>query len=249
MTGTTLNGPRNSALVNYTYNTGAEPPTAGQIRTDFGFPWGSTTKLWVRFVSVDDQDVYWGIMIMSIGSAILLQDKDDHTKYARFITTGAPIDKGLYAEIPVAWVANGSSIISGQQVLLQATAIATASVARRQVTVVLDGGGAAIATGVQTFLSLPVSGTWKKWRLVSIDPAVTAGSIVVDIWRDTYANYPPTVADTITASAKPTLTAATKAESATLTGWTTAFSAGDVLGFSVDSATTVTKVSLVLEFE
>ena len=248
MTGTTVNGPRNSALVNYTYNTGAEPPNAGQIRMDFGFPWTATTKLWVRFVSVDDQDVYWGIMILSIGSAILVQDKDVHTSYARFVTTGAPIDKGLYAEIPVAWVANGSSIISGQQVLLQATAV-SAVVQRRQVLVVIDGGGAVIATGVQTFVSLPVGGTWKKWRIVSIDSAATAGSIVIDVWRDTFANYPPTVADTITASAKPTLSAASKAESSTLTGWTTAFAAGDVLGFKVDSATTVTKVQLVLEFE
>jgi len=248
ITGTTINGPRNSALVNYSYNTGAEPPNAGQIRTDFGFPWGSTTKLWVRFVSVDDEDVYWGIMILSIGSAILLQDKDDHTKYARFVTTGAPIDKGLYAEIPVAWVANGSSIISGQQVLLQATAV-SAVVQRRQVLVVLDGGGSVIAAGTRTYVSLPVGGTWKKWRIVSVDNAATAGSIVIDVWRDTYANYPPTVADTITASAKPTMSAASKAESATLTGWTTAFAAGDVLGFNVDSATTVTKVELVLEFE
>lgn len=120
---------------------------------------------------------------------------------------------------------------------------------RRQVTLIIDGAGSAISTGVKGYLSLPLAGTWKKWRVLSIDAAATAGSIVIDVWKDTYANYPPTVADTITAAAKPTLSAANKNEDTTLTGWTTAFSAGDILGFNVDSAATVTKVALVLEFE
>jgi len=123
MTGTVLNGPRNSVLINYTYNTGPEPPNAGQLRTDLGFPFTATTKLWIRFVSVDDQDVYWGLMVISLGSTILVQDKDDHASYARFRTTGPPIDKTTYAEIPVAWVANGSSIITAQQVLVQVSAV------------------------------------------------------------------------------------------------------------------------------
>jgi hypothetical protein len=90
-----------------------------------------------------------------------------------------------------------------------------------------------------------VAGTWKKWRLL----ADVSGSIVIDVRRDTYANYPPTGADSIAASAKPTLSAAVTNEDATLTGWTTAFSAGDVVGFNVDSASTVTQVTLTVEFE
>lgn len=122
---------------------------------------------------------------------------------------------------------------------------------RRQVTVIIDGAGSVIATGLKGFLSIPVAGTIKKWRILSIDSTgpATSGSIVIDIWKDTYANYPPTVADTITAAAKPTLSAANKAESSTLTGWTITISAGDVLGFNVDSVSTVTKIALVLEFD
>lgn len=120
---------------------------------------------------------------------------------------------------------------------------------RRQITLIIDGGGVAITTGVKGFLSLPLAGTWKKWRVLSIDAAATAGSIVIDVWKDTYANYPPTVADTITAAAKPTLSAVNKNEDTTLTGWTTTFNAGDILGFNVDSVATVTKIALILEFE
>jgi hypothetical protein len=124
------------------------------------------------------------------------------------------------------------------------------TVIRRQITLVIDGGGAVITTGFKAFISIPVAGTWKKWRILSADAgSPTSGSIVIDVWKDTYANFPPTVADTITASAKPTLTTATSAESSTLTGWTTSFSAGDVLGFNVDSVTSVKKVILTLEYE
>jgi hypothetical protein len=111
---------------------------------------------------------------------------------------------------------------------------------------VIDGGGSAITTGVKGFLSVPFACTITGWTLLSTDGSATSGSIVIDVWKDVYASYPPTVADTITASAKPTLSSANKNTSTTLTGWTTAIAAGDVLGFNVDSATTVTKVALSL---
>jgi hypothetical protein len=110
------------------------------------------------------------------------------------------------------------------------------------VTVVIDGGGSAITTGVKGDVSVPFAGTILGVRLLGDQ----TGSIVVDIWKDTYANYPPTAADSIAASAKPTLSSATKSEDTGLTGWTTSISAADILRFNVDSASTVTRVTLVL---
>jgi len=74
-----------------------------------------------------------------------------------------------------------------------------------------------------------------------------SGSIVVDIWKDTYANFPPTDADTITASAPPTISSAQKSQDAILTGWTKAISAGNILAFNVDSCTTITRVTISLK--
>lgn len=111
---------------------------------------------------------------------------------------------------------------------------------------IIDGGGSAITTGVKGYVEVPFAGTITAVTLLSTDAAVTSGSIVVDIWKDTYTNYPPVVGDSITASAKPTLSSATKSRDTTLTGWTTAIAAGDVLGFSVTSVTTLTKVALSL---
>ena len=108
---------------------------------------------------------------------------------------------------------------------------------------VIDGGGLAITTGVKGDITIPFGCTINDWTLL----ADASGSIVIDVWKDSYANYPPTVADTITAAAKPTLSAATKNTSSTLTGWTTSMSAGDTLRFNVDSAATVTRVTLALK--
>lgn len=108
---------------------------------------------------------------------------------------------------------------------------------------IIDGGGVAITTGIKGDLALDFAATINQVTLL----ADQSGSIVVDIWKDTYANYPPTNADSICASAKPTLSAATKSKDSTLTGWTTSVAAGDTLRFNVDSITTCTRVLVLLK--
>lgn len=119
----------------------------------------------------------------------------------------------------------------------------------RSLGITIDGGGSVITTGVKGFVSCPFSGTITKARVLSTDASVTSGSIVVDVWKDTYANYPPTNADSITASAPPTISSAVKSEDATLTGWTTSVTSGDVFGFNVDSVTSLTRVVVELTIQ
>jgi hypothetical protein len=109
-------------------------------------------------------------------------------------------------------------------------------------TYVIDGGGSTITTGLKGFLEVPFACTITRATLL----ADQSGSIVVDVWKDTYANFPPTNADSIAASAKPTITTAVKSQDATLTGWTTAIGAGDVLAFNVDSVTSIQRATLSL---
>lgn len=110
------------------------------------------------------------------------------------------------------------------------------------VSFIIDNGGVPITTGIKGYIEIPFSGTFEGWTIV----ADLSGSIVVDVWKDTYVNFPPTVADSITGSEKPTLASAQKNQDLSLTTWTTSFSAGDILAFNVDSATTVTKVTVSL---
>jgi hypothetical protein len=109
-------------------------------------------------------------------------------------------------------------------------------------TFVIDGGGSTITTGVKGFLEIPFACTITRATAL----ADQSGSIVVDVWKDTYANYPPTDADSITASAPPTISSAAKSQDATLSGWTTSVAAGDVLAFNVDSATSIQRVTISL---
>jgi hypothetical protein len=108
---------------------------------------------------------------------------------------------------------------------------------------VIDGGGAAITPGHKGYLEIPFDCEIDRWTLM----ADIVGSIVIDIWKDEYFNFPPLVADSITASAKPTLADEQDAQDDALTGWTTAIDAGDILAFNVDTASAVTRVTLSLK--
>lgn len=109
---------------------------------------------------------------------------------------------------------------------------------------IIDGGGTTITTGLKGDLGpIDFACTINQVTLL----ADQSGSIVIDIWKDTYANYPPVVGDSITASAKPTISTATKSQDATLTGWTTSIAAGDILRFNVDSVSSIQRVTLMLK--
>lgn len=112
---------------------------------------------------------------------------------------------------------------------------------------VFDGGGSVLTTSSSGKMDFyfPVACEITEVTVL----ADQSGSIVFDLWVDTYANYPPTVADTITASAKPTLSSATKAQDSTLTGWTKAIAAGKTLRVNIDSVSTCTRVVLCLKLK
>lgn len=107
---------------------------------------------------------------------------------------------------------------------------------------IIDGGGVAITTGEKGDIEIPFACTIEGWTVL----ADQSGSIVVDIWKDTYANYPPTVADTITGTEKPTLSGAIKNQDLTLSSWTTSCERGSTLRYNVDSVATVTRVTVIL---
>lgn len=112
--------------------------------------------------------------------------------------------------------------------------------AKFSINFIIDGGGSAITTGVKGFVEIPYALTITGWQVF----ADQVGSVVVDVWKDTYANFPPTVADTITGSEKPTLTSAQSNQDLNLSTWTTSASIGDVLAFNVDSVSTITRLTV-----
>lgn len=113
----------------------------------------------------------------------------------------------------------------------------------RTLNIVANGGGSVLTTGVLGDVEVDQACQIVEWSLL----ADQVGSLQMDIWKAPYASFPPTVANTITAAAKPKLTAQNHNQSSTLTGWTTAINAGDILRFNIDSATTVTRATLSLK--
>jgi hypothetical protein len=106
-----------------------------------------------------------------------------------------------------------------------------------------DGLGSVLSTGILGDIRFPVACTITGVSML----ADQSGSAVVDCWLDTYANYPPTVADTITASAKPTISATTKSNDDTLTGWTTSVAAGSTMRLNLDSVTSITRLTIFIK--
>lgn len=118
----------------------------------------------------------------------------------------------------------------------------TAAARTVALTFVIGSGLSVLQTGVAGDLYVPFACTITAARAF----ADQSGSVVVDIWKDTQANYPPTDADSITAAAPVTISTATNSSDTTLTGWTTSVAAGDILRFNVDSVTTIEQVTIVL---
>ncbi len=108
---------------------------------------------------------------------------------------------------------------------------------------IIDGGGSAITTGEKGHLEIPFKCEIQRVTLL----ADRSGSIKIDIWKDTYANFPPTDADSICGGNEPEISSAQKYQDSTLSGWTKTINAGDILAFNVDSAATIERVTLVLK--
>ena len=115
-----------------------------------------------------------------------------------------------------------------------------ADVMKAQLHFDIDGGGSVITTGAKSWVRVPFNMTITGWEIT----ADQSGSIVVDVWKSTYDNFPPTVSDTIAGSEKPTLSNQQKNQDTSLTTWTTTINAGDYIRINVDSVNTVKKVAI-----
>lgn len=143
------------------------------------------------------------------------------------IAAGAAIAKTKLASLDV----DVGDVASGSNILIS------------NIELIIDGGGSAITTGVKGYIEVSFDCTINQVTML----ADQSTSTVIDVWKDTYANYPPTDADSITASAVPTITTDTDSQDGTLTGWTTSITAGDILGFNVDSNDNATRVTISLK--
>lgn len=103
---------------------------------------------------------------------------------------------------------------------------------------VIDGGGSEIETGSKGYLEIPFACTITGWTIL----ADQSGSIVVDVKKCSYGDFPTT--SSIAGTEKPTLSSAQKNQNLSLTDWTTEVLEGDILEFVVDSVTSIERVKI-----
>ena len=99
---------------------------------------------------------------------------------------------------------------------------------------VMDGGGAAITAGAKGYVEVPFNCVLESVSLFGD----RSGQMFFGIWKDTYANWPPTSGDTITTSGVPILSGQTAKmlySGGNISGWNLVFTKGDVLSFQVYS--------------
>lgn len=108
---------------------------------------------------------------------------------------------------------------------------------------VFDGAGGVLGSGIRLDLPLDFNATIQSATLVGYP----TGNLVVDVYKTPYASFPGSTGQSITASAKPTLTNAIKYQDTTLTGWTTAITAGDILRYNIDSVSSTILATLSLK--
>jgi hypothetical protein len=147
----------------------------------------------------------------------------------------------------------GRALVDDADAAAQRTTLGLGSVATQSsLSTTLDGAvifsvgstdaSASPATGARDYVYIPFACTITGWTIL----AEQSGSAVVDVWKAAYASALPTNADSIAGSEKPTLSSAVKNQDTSLSTWTTSVSAGDVLGFEVESASTLKKLTVVL---
>jgi hypothetical protein len=231
------NGSEDGALDLYSY-------VAGVLAARFTFAAGMTAR------SLTDQgDGTVNANNLFVGNAnisTLYQPLDaDLTALAALSSTGmlARTGTATYAQRTITGTAGEINVADGSGAAGNPTLSLNANLKLADLYFVIDGGGSTITTGVKGDLPVDFNCTIVQATLLGDQ----TGSIVIDIWKDTYANFPPTDADSITASATPTISSAVKAQDATLTGWNKTISAGDILRFNVDSVTSLTRVTVALK--
>lgn len=138
-------------------------------------------------------------------------------------------------------VANGtqwvSVAVSGDVTITNAgVASVKANLSKASFGITIDGGGVTPTTGSKGYTVIPYNGTITDWYIIGD----ASGSAVVDLKRS---------GTSIVGGSgnKPTLTSAQRANAAVASWTSTSITANDEIEFNLDSASTLTRINLIIE--
>ena len=116
-------------------------------------------------------------------------------------------------------------------------------------TFTLDGAGTAISLGSKKTFAADFGGILTGWTMYSL-PSDQSASIYIDVYKTTYASYPPVAANKITGTGNvPFILSGSKNTTSSVAGWgTQSFANGDIFGLNVDSNDVATWAQLKLHY-
>ena len=101
---------------------------------------------------------------------------------------------------------------------------------------IFDGGGSVIVPSIVRYLYIPFAATITGYALM----ADVSGSVTIDVWKEPFSGFPPTVANSITGGSPMQLTSAQSiAQTTAPASWTTTVNAGDCIAFNLSSCTSI----------
>ena len=218
----------------------ANDPGAGMIR------WNTAnqtlaTSLFVDVLTSDDFDVLNLFRAMNPPARFVIQDEDTSQNHQVWQMTAPVVERPDWFEVPVALVSSGGAGTFSHNTRIAVLIMAEGTTGVSTLGLTIDGGGATVTTGVKGYISVPFACTITGWDVV----ADQAGSVSIEVAKKA-GSVPNTTSDKISASTPIALAAAQIAQNGSIAGWTTAVAAGDVIGFNVVSAATVTRVTATL---
>lgn len=167
-------------------------------------------------------------------------DNSDLEGYNLIQDEGVPLTKRSIIDFQGAGVIVSDDALNSKTIVTIPSSGASTNVKTTTFGCAINGGGFAPLVGIIGYTSIPYSGTITEWTIIGD----VSGSCVIDVWKA--AGVVPTVANTIAGTEKPTLTAQQLNTDNALTTWTTAVTAGDIIGFYLDSASTLTSINLII---
>lgn len=151
----------------------------------------------------------------------------------------------IASEVPLV-TTNFDGNLSGSDTTVQAAMetlddmVATSTNLRLMSINIMLADSATLTTGARAYVRIPADGVIQSYDLVGD----ISGDLKIDIWSDTYANWPPTNADSICGGVEPEITSALKDTNSSLGSWTTTVTEGDWWIINVDSCNTITHAAL-----
>jgi len=176
----------------------------------------------------------------------------NHLVYLGFVTTASNGSAGrLYVRVQNGYEMDEihdvaiSSPTNGQTLTYDSATSLWKNTTPTGGTLINKGSFGAVAdsstTGIIGYITIPYSGTITGWQVIGD----VSGSCVFDVWK-TASGIIPTVANTITGTEKPTLSSQQINSDLSLSTWTTAVTAGDIVAINLDSASTLSEAWLTV---